>query len=56
MFRQAGFLIGVSVITAILARSAQPGITQAHAYLVTAIIVLAVLPLIFLIPDYRGKW
>jgi EmrB/QacA subfamily drug resistance transporter len=56
MFRQAGFLIGVSVITAILARSAQPGITQAHAYLVTAIIVLAVLPLVFLIPDYRGKW
>lgn len=56
MFRQAGFLIGVSVITAILARSTHPGITQAHSYLVSAIIVLAVLPLVFLIPDYRGKW
>ena len=56
MFRQAGFLIGVSVITAILARSAQPGITQSYAYLVGAIIVLVVMPLTFLIPDYRGKW
>jgi EmrB/QacA subfamily drug resistance transporter len=56
MFRQAGFLIGVSVITAILARSAHPGITQAYAYLAGAIIVLAVVPLTFLIPDYRGKW
>lgn len=56
MFRQAGLLIGVSVITATLARSTHPGITQAHAYLVGAIIVFAVLPLVFLIPDYRGKW
>jgi EmrB/QacA subfamily drug resistance transporter len=56
MFRQAGFLIGVSVITATIARSTNPGITQAHAYLASAIIVLAVIPLVFFIPDYRGKW
>jgi EmrB/QacA subfamily drug resistance transporter len=56
MFRQSGAIIAVSVTTAVLANSANPAIAQAHAFVVLAVLLLAVIPLIFTIPDHRGSW
>lgn len=56
MFRQSGAIIAVSVTTAVLANSADPGLAQAHAFVVLAVLLLAAIPLIFTIPDHRGSW
>jgi MFS family permease len=56
MFRQSGSIIAVSVVTAILARTATPGMTQAYIFLVFAAILVCVLPLVRLVPDHRGRW
>ena len=56
MFRQSGGIIGVSVTTAILARSADPGIAQSHILLVFAVCLVLMIPLIFLVPEHHGKW
>jgi EmrB/QacA subfamily drug resistance transporter len=56
MFRQAGSITAVSVTAAILARSATPGLAQAHVFLAFAAIMLGSLPLILLVPDHRGSW
>ena len=56
MFRQSGAIIAVSVTTAVLANSANPGLAQAHAFVVLAVLMLAAVPLIFTIPDHRGSW
>jgi MFS family permease len=56
MFRQSGSIIAVSVTTAILARSGDPGIAQAHVFLGFAVVLLAALPLVFTVPDHRGSW
>ncbi len=56
MFRQAGAITAVSVTAAVLARSAHPGIAHADIFVVFAVIMLGVLPLILLVPDHRGRW
>jgi EmrB/QacA subfamily drug resistance transporter len=56
MFRQSGAIIAVSVTTAIVARSSHPGIDQAHVFIVFAILLVALLPLIRLVPDHHGNW
>jgi EmrB/QacA subfamily drug resistance transporter len=56
MFRQAGAIMAVSITTAILARSSDPGLAQAHVFVVFAFMLLATIPLIFLLPDHRGRW
>ncbi|HXW88421.1 MAG TPA: MFS transporter [Streptosporangiaceae bacterium] len=56
MFRQAGAITAVSITAAIVARSADPGIAQAHTFLVFAAIIIASLPLVLLVPDHRGRW
>ena len=56
MFRQAGAISAVSVTAAIVARSSDPGIAQARTFLVFAAILLCSLPLVFLVPDHRGRW
>ncbi|BCB90017.1 MFS transporter [Phytohabitans suffuscus] len=56
MFRQTGAIVTVSVATAILSRSADPGVTQGVLFLVIAGVVLAALPLVALIPEHRGSW
>jgi MFS family permease len=56
MFRQAGGITGISVVTAVLARSADPGISQAWALLVLAVVLLCLIPLIWLVPEHRGSW
>lgn len=56
MFRQAGGITGLSIVTAILARSADPGLTQAYALVVLAVVLLLVTPLVFRVPEHRGTW
>jgi EmrB/QacA subfamily drug resistance transporter len=56
MFRQAGAITAVSVTAAVLARSAHPSIAQGQIFVVFAMIMLGVLPLILLVPDHRGRW
>ncbi len=56
MFRQAGAISAVSITAAIVARSADPGIAQAHVFLVFAAIILCSLPLVLLVPEHRGRW
>ena len=56
MFRQSGAIIAVSVTTAVVTNSANPAMTQAHAFVVLAALLLASVPLIFTIPDHRGSW
>jgi EmrB/QacA subfamily drug resistance transporter len=56
MFRQTGGITAISVTTAILARSADPGIELSHIFLVYAVILVCILPLILRVPDQRGSW
>jgi MFS family permease len=56
MFRQCGAITAVSITTAIVARSSDPGISQAHVFVVFAAIMVASLPLILLVPEHRGRW
>jgi EmrB/QacA subfamily drug resistance transporter len=56
MFRQAGAITAVSVTTAVLARSAHPGIMQAYVFLVFAVILVLLVPLVRLVPEHRGGW
>ena len=56
MFRQAGAITAVSITAAIVARSTNPGITQAHVFVVFAAITACSLPLILLVPEHRGRW
>ncbi|HWG02457.1 MAG TPA: MFS transporter [Trebonia sp.] len=56
MFRQSGSIIAVSVTTAIIARSSHPGLVQAHVFIIFAILLLALLPLIRLVPEHHGNW
>ena len=56
MFRQSGAITAVSVTAAVVARSAHPGIAQAHVFEVFAAILILALPLIALVPEHRGRW
>ena len=56
MFRQSGAIFAVSVTTAVLARSSDPGIMLGHIFLVFTVVVLLTIPLILRIPDHRGNW
>jgi EmrB/QacA subfamily drug resistance transporter len=56
MFRQSGAIMGVSITTAFLARSTNPGDTLGIAFVVFAAILVCVLPFVFLVPEHRGSW
>ncbi|HKE63985.1 MAG TPA: MFS transporter [Micromonosporaceae bacterium] len=56
MFRQAGQITAVSVSTAILARSGDPGLTQAHIFAMFALVLVCITPFIALVPEHRGNW
>jgi EmrB/QacA subfamily drug resistance transporter len=55
-FRQMGAIISISITTAIIARSGQPGIAQAHVFLVFAAMLIAMIPLVYLVPEHKGSW
>ena len=56
MFRQSGGITGISLITAVAARSADPGLAIAHSFLTLAAVLVLVLPAVFLVQDHRGRW
>jgi EmrB/QacA subfamily drug resistance transporter len=56
MFRQGGSITSVSITSALLARSGDPGATQGHVFLAFAVLMLATVPLVFLVPDHHGSW
>jgi EmrB/QacA subfamily drug resistance transporter len=57
MFINLGVIFSVSVTTAILNRSADPGITQAHVFWAAAgIVFLIMLPLVRRVPEHKGRW
>jgi EmrB/QacA subfamily drug resistance transporter len=56
MFRQGGSIIAISVTTAVLARSGDPGMAQAYIFVVFAVLMIAIVPLLLLVPDHRGSW
>jgi EmrB/QacA subfamily drug resistance transporter len=56
MFRQVGSITSISVATAILSRSDQPGLVLAHVFAVFAGLLVCALPLVLLVPDHRGDW
>jgi len=56
MFRQSGSIMGVSIATALIARSQNQGETLAMTFIVFAAILICVLPLIRLVPEHRGSW
>jgi hypothetical protein len=56
MFRQSGAITAVSVTAAVLARSSDPGLAQAHVFEVFAAILILSLVLIPMVPEHRGSW
>ncbi|GAA4179065.1 MFS transporter [Gryllotalpicola koreensis] len=56
MFRQAGSIIAVSVVTAVIAQSSTPGFSLGVSFLVLAATLIAVIPAVFLVPEHRGAW
>jgi EmrB/QacA subfamily drug resistance transporter len=56
MFRQSGAIVAVSATTAITARSGDPGVAQAYVFEIFAALLLAAIPLVFLVPEHRGSW
>jgi len=56
LFRQGGAIVAISITTAIVARSGDPGMSLAHVFLVYSVFMIAVLPLLVRVPDHRGSW
>ena len=56
MFRQTGGILYVSIATAFLARSAHPATTQAHIFIIQAIVVAFMIGLVYIVPDHKGSW
>jgi EmrB/QacA subfamily drug resistance transporter len=56
-FRMSGSIMAVSITTAVLARSGNPGVALGYVFVVFALLLLAALPLIFFcVPEHRGSW
>ncbi len=56
MCMQIGSIIAISIATAILSESADPGGIQAWVYVTAAVLLVAALPLVRLIPEHHGSW
>jgi EmrB/QacA subfamily drug resistance transporter len=56
MFRQSGSIIAVSVTTAIIARSADPGLVQARVFVLFVVLLAVIVPLVWLVPENHGAW
>jgi hypothetical protein len=51
-----GTIATISIYTAILANSHDPGRTQALLFAATAALYIVALPLITRVPEHRGSW
>jgi len=56
MGRQTGSITAISIATAILAGSGDPGHAQALVYGVFGLLLVAGLPLVARVPEHRGAW
>ena len=56
MCLQLGSMITISIATAILARSDDPGSIQAWIFVIAALLLIVALPLISRVPEHRGSW
>jgi MFS family permease len=56
MSMQIGTIITISIDTAILANSHDPGRVQAWLFALAAALLIAALPLITRVPEHRGSW
>lgn len=57
MFRQSGGIFAISISTALLNRSVNPGMAEAHIFWVLSLVLLFIaVPLVYLIPDFKGEW
>lgn len=56
MFRQSGSIIAISIATAVMARSDDPGATLSVVFLIFAGIIVLTLPLVFRVPEHKGQW
>lgn len=56
MFRQCGSILCVSIVTAVLARSADPGIAQSHVFWVLAGVLVIASGLSLTTQDHHGSW
>lgn len=56
LFLQIGAIATVSIVTAVLTGSDNPGGVQAWAYAMVALLFVAALPLVRRIPEHHGAW
>jgi MFS family permease len=56
LFLQAGTIVAISIATAILSVSREPGVLQASIYAALAVLLIVMLPLIAKIPEHHGSW
>lgn len=56
MFRQAGSITGVAVISAVMARTSDPARVQAYGFAALALLMVLVVPLVRFVPEHRGSW
>jgi EmrB/QacA subfamily drug resistance transporter len=56
MFRQSGSILTISATTALLATAHDPAIAQSRVFLVFAVLMVALIPLILMVPDHHGQW
>jgi EmrB/QacA subfamily drug resistance transporter len=55
-FRQIGQILSISIATAVLARSTNPGLAQAHVYWVFALVLVVLAAVSFTVPERRDGW
>jgi MFS family permease len=51
--RQVGAIIGVAIVSAVVARSSNEASTLAHSFVVLALLLTTMVPIVFLVPDRR---
>jgi MFS family permease len=56
MCMQIGAMIAISIATAVIAGSGDPGGVQAWVYVVAALLLVVSLPLIARVPEHYGSW
>jgi len=56
MFRQCGSIMSISIATAVVARSSYPGAALGHIFLIFAVVLVCVLPLVRKVPEHHGEW
>jgi EmrB/QacA subfamily drug resistance transporter len=56
MFRQSGSILAVSIMTTVTTRAADPGHALGYGFVIFAVVLVAVMPLIYKVPEHRGSW